>query len=233
MTPKIFSPKNTAQFFSEDHDYVLVYAKHKDVWRPELLPRSEESKARYSNPDDDPRGPWLSGALQALNYYSKGQYEVTSPSGKTFSNPKGTYWRHSKEKFLELEEDNRIWWGEKGDNVPRLKRFLSEVKDGIVPQTLWQYSDLGHTQQAKEELIEYMDFENSENVLNSVKPTRLIKKMVQIGTKKDEGDIILDFFVGSVSTAHHVGGNYPARRQCSPSRKVHCSFAWIKTLRRK
>lgn len=150
---KVFSPKNTAQYFSEDHDYILVYTKNKDVWRPELLPRSDDSIDRYKNPDDDPRGPWLSGAMQARNYYGKGIYEVTSPSGAKYSNPKGTYWRFSYEKFQELDRDNRIWWGENGSNVPRLKRFLSEVKQGVVPQTFWKYEDVGHTQEAKEELL--------------------------------------------------------------------------------
>lgn len=201
---KVFSPKNTAQYFSEDHDFILVYARNKDLWRPELLPRSEETMARYSNPDNDPRGPWLSGALQARNYYGKGQYEVTSPAGKRYSNPKGTYWRFSQERFDQLDKDNRIWWGENGDNVPRLKRFISEVKQGVIPQTLWKFEDVGHTQEAKEELIEYVEFENSENVLNSVKPSRLIRRALQIGTQADGGDIILDFFAGSGPTAHAV-----------------------------
>jgi adenine-specific DNA-methyltransferase len=201
---KVFSPKNTASYFSEDHDYILVYAKRKEIWEPQLLPRSEETIARYTNPDDDPRGPWLSGALQARNYYSKGQYEVTSPSGKKFSNPKGTYWRFSYERFLDLDKDKRIWWGESKDGVPRLKRFISEVKSGVVPQTLWKYEDVGHTQEAKEELLKYVDFDNSENVLNSVKPTRLLRNVVRIGTSSDTEDLVLDFFAGSGPTGHAV-----------------------------
>jgi adenine-specific DNA-methyltransferase len=201
---KVFSPKNTAAYFSEDHDYILVYAKRKDIWEPQLLPRSEETIARYTNPDNDPRGPWLSGALQARNYYSKGQYEVTSPSGKKFSNPKGTYWRFSYERFLDLDKDKRIWWGESEDGVPRLKRFISEVKSGVVPQTLWKYEDVGHTQEAKEELLKYVDFENSENILNSVKPTRLLRNVVRIGTSSDTEDLVMDFFAGSGPTGHAV-----------------------------
>ena len=201
---KVFSPKNTAAYFSEDHDYILVYAKQKDIWEPELLPRSEENIARYTNQDNDPRGPWMSGAIQARNYYSKGQYEVTSPTKKVFSNPKGTYWRYSFERFQELDKDNRIWWGENGDGVPRLKRFLSEVKSGVVPQTLWKYEDVGHTQEAKEELLKYVDFENTENILNSVKPTRLIRHAIRIGTSPNSNDLILDFFAGSGPTGHAV-----------------------------
>ena len=201
---KVFSPKNTAAYFSEDHDYVLVYARSKDSWEPSLLPRSDEIKARYLNPDNDPRGPWLSGALQARNYYSKGEYEVVSPTGKSFRNPKGTYWRFSKERFEELNSDKRIWWGESGDNVPRLKRFLTEVKDGVVPQTLWDYKLVGHTQEAKEELLELVKFTNSENVLNSVKPSRLLKHAIKIATSTSEPDIVLDFFAGSGPTGHAV-----------------------------
>ncbi len=201
---KVFSPKNTASYFSVDHDYIVIYARNKSVWRPRLLPRSKETENRYSNPDNDPRGPWLSGAFQARNYYSKGQYEVSSPSGKKFSNPKGTYWRVSYEKFLELDRDKRIWWGEAGDGVPRLKRFLSEVKDGVVPQTLWKYETVGHTQEAKEELLEFVDFSESENILNSVKPSRLLRHVIKIGTSPNDSDIVLDFFAGSGPTAHAV-----------------------------
>ena len=201
---KVFSPKNTASYFSEDHDYIVIYAKDKSSWRPTLLPRSDESVARYKNPDNDPRGPWLSGAIQARNFYSKGTYEVASPSGKTFSNPKGTYWRFSKERFDELNRDDRIWWGDNGDGVPRLKRFLSEVKDGVVPQTLWKYEAVGHTQEAKEELIKYVDFENSENILNSVKPSRLLMHAIRIGTNSSSQDIVMDFFAGSAPTAQAV-----------------------------
>ena len=201
---KVFSPKNTAATFSEDHDYLIAYARHKEMWKPGLLPRSEKNIARYQNPDSDPRGVWMSGAIQARNYYSKGQYQVTSPSGKVFSNPKGTYWRVSPEKFRELDTDNRIWWGESGDGVPRIKRFLSEVKQGVIPQTLWKYEEVGHTQEAKEELLRFVAFKQTENVLNSVKPSRLIRKILKIATNVDENDLVLDFFAGSGTTGQAV-----------------------------
>ena len=201
---KVFSPKNTARYFSEDHDYVLVYARDREAWSPSLLPRSEEAEARYTNPDDDPRGPWTSSDLTARNYYSLGQYEVIGPTGKTFGPGRGRYWRQTFEKFEEINADNRVWWGEDGNNMPRLKRFLTDVKQGVVPQTLWKFEDVGHTQDAKRELLKYVDFQETENVLNSVKPTRLICRMLQIATQPTEHDIILDFFAGSAVTGHAV-----------------------------
>ena len=194
---KVFSPKNTARHFSEDHDYIVVYAKHKDTWSPQLLPRSEEAIARYSNLDKDPRGPWTSSDLTARNYYGAGIYEVTGPTGKIFSSGKGRYWRQNLTKFQELDKDHRIWWGEAGENMPRLKRFLSEVKDGVVPQTLLLHTMVGHTQEAKKELLKYADFTETENVLNSVKPTRLLRHLLRIGTSPQSGDIVMDFFAGS------------------------------------
>jgi len=201
---KVYAPKNTAKYFSEDHDYILVYARNADVWRPNLLPRTKEADAHYGNPDNDPRGPWRADGVSARNYYSKGQYVVTSPSGKRFSPPKGRYWTVDHERFLELDRDNRIWWGATGNNMPALKRFLSEVKQGIVPQTLWKYRDVGHTQEAKKELLATVPFEYTENVLNTVKPPRLIQRMLQVATDSADGDIVLDFFAGSAVTAHAV-----------------------------
>ncbi len=197
-------PKNTARQFSEDHDYVVVYARDAARWTPVLLPRTEGANARYANPDDDPRGDWTSGDLTARNYYSEGLYEVTSPSGKTFTPTMGAYWRVKKEKFLSLNADKRIWWGENGNNMPRLKRFLNDVKPGIVPQTLWKHEDVGHTQESKKELLEFVKYEKTDNVLDSVKPTRLIQRMLTIGTSSEDGDIVLDFFAGSSTTGHAV-----------------------------
>jgi adenine-specific DNA-methyltransferase len=201
---KVFSPKNTAQHFSDDHDYVLAYARNAERWAPRLLPRSEEALARYTNVDNDPRGPWSSSDLTARNYYSEGSYDVTSPSGRVLKPTIGTYWRVSRKKFQQLDEDKRIWWGESGSNMPRLKRFVSEVKGGVVPQTLWFYKDVGHTQDAKRELIDKVKYTHTENVLNSVKPTGLIKRMLQICTSPDEADIVMDFFAGSNTTAQAV-----------------------------
>jgi adenine-specific DNA-methyltransferase len=201
---KVFAPKNTARQFSEDHDYVVIYARNAAIWAPLLLPRTEGANARYTNPDNDPRGDWTSGDLTARNYYSEGLYEVTSPSGKEFKPSMGTYWRMKRERFDSLDRDKRVWWGESGGSMPRLKRFLKDVKQGIVPQTLWKHEDVGHTQESKKELLNHVKYENTDNVLDSVKPTRLIQRMLTIGTSSENGDIVLDFFAGSSTTGHAV-----------------------------
>ena len=202
---KIFSPKNTARHFSEDHDYIVVYARNTDAWDRQLLPRTEAMEARYSNPDNDPRGDWTSGDVSARNYYGEGIYAVTCPSGRVIDGPPpGTYWRVSKERFDELDKDGRIWWGKDGNNTPRLKRFLNEVQTGRVPQTLWSYDEVGHTQEAKKELLALMRSPTSDTVFDTPKPTRLVRRMLQIATSPSENDIVLDFFAGTGSTMDAV-----------------------------
>ncbi|MFY1904779.1 site-specific DNA-methyltransferase [Achromobacter xylosoxidans] len=202
---KVFSPKNSARWFSEDHDYILVYAKQGESWSPQLLPQTEEMIARYKNPDNDPRGPWTSSDLAARNRYDAGLYPVNCPSGRVIQGPpRGRYWSISQSTFDNLNRDNRIWWGTDGDNMPRLKRFLSEVQQGRVPQTLWPYEEVGHTQDAKKTLLKYVQFEYTENVLNSVKPVELLQRVLQLAGQPNEGDIVLDFFSGSATTAHAV-----------------------------
>ncbi|WP_339380178.1 site-specific DNA-methyltransferase [Aeromonas media] len=202
---KVFSPKNSAKWFSEDHDYILVYAKSADSWAPNLLPQTDEMIARYKNPDNDPRGVWQSDNLTARNKYDAGLYSVTCPSGRLIDGPpKGSYWRVSQQNFKRLDAENRIWWGADGNNMPRLKRFLTEVKQGRTPQTLWTYKEVGHTQDAKKALLKYVQFEHTENVLNSVKPVELLQRVLQLTGQPNDGDIVLDFFSGSASTAHAV-----------------------------
>ena len=216
---KVYSPKNSARHFSEDHDYIVVYARNAEIWAPNLLPRTPEMEARYSNQDNDPRGPWKPGDLSARNFYGEGTYAITCPSGRVIDGPpSGTYWRVSKRKFEELDRDQRIWWGTNGSNVPAIKRFLSEVKAGRVPQTLWHYTEVGHTQEAKKELISLVEFPNSEVMFNTPKPTRLLRRVLQLTTKPGEhAEIVLDFFAGTGTTMDAVfrqnaedGGN----RQC-------------------
>ncbi|MCF7959887.1 MAG: site-specific DNA-methyltransferase [Pirellula sp.] len=211
--------KAPARHFSEDHDYVVVYALNAETWRPTLLPRSEEANARYGNSDSDHRGEWKAGDMTARNSYADGQYEVVSPSGNSFTPPRGRYWVVNKSRFDELNADNRIWWGENGTNMPSLKRFLTEVKQGMVPQTLWFYSDVGHTQEAKKELLEFVKYENTENVLDTVKPTRLIRRILQLATSPESNDIVLDFFGGSCTTGHAVMSQ---NREDGGNRKFIC-----------
>jgi site-specific DNA-methyltransferase (adenine-specific)/adenine-specific DNA-methyltransferase len=200
---KIFSPKNTARHLSESHDYILLYAKNSDIWKPNLIPRTDVQDRRYKNPDNDPRGPWSSSDCSARNYYGAGTYSITCPSGRTIEGPpKGMYWRFSKETFEQLNKENRIWWGKSGNNVPRFKRFLSEVKEGVVPETIWLHREVGNTQEAKKELLAICDFKDSQSVFITPKPVRLIKRILQIGSDKDS--LILDSFIGSGTTGHAV-----------------------------
>ena len=200
---KMDSPKNTALHFSEDHDYVLVYGRNAARWRPNRLPRSESMLKRYKNPDNDPRGPWLLGDLAARNRYSKGRYPIVTPSGKTIQGPPaGSYWRVSKEKFEKLDQDNRIWWGPSGSNRPGIKRFLSEVQEGLVPQTIWYWKEAGSTRHAKQELRKVLDLGPGEDSFVTPKPARLLRRILQVATDPDS--IILDSFAGSGTTAHAV-----------------------------
>ena len=202
---KVYAPKSSAKHFSEDHDYVLVYARNADTWRPVLLERTDAQNAVYKNPDKDPRGDWRPNNLAARNYYSKGTYSIRCPSGRIIPGPpSGSYWRVSEEKFWALDKDNRIWWGEDGNNVPAPKIFLSEVKDGRVPQTLWFYRDVGHNQESKRELLELLPMSSSDSVFDTPKPTRLIRRILDLATTEDEHDIVLDFFSGSGTTGHAV-----------------------------
>ncbi len=202
---RVYAPKSSARHFSEDHDYVLVFAKNADLWTPNLLPRTDEQNSVYKNPDDDPRGPWRPNNLAARNYYSKGTYEIKCPGGRVISGPpSGSYWRISEEKFRELDRDNRIYWGADGNNVPAPKIFLSEVKDGRTPQTIWTYKEVGHTQKAKKDLLDRVEFPSSELVFDTPKPTDLIRRMCLLATQPDETDLVLDFFAGSGTTLDAV-----------------------------
>lgn len=198
---KMFSPKNTARHLSESHDYILLYAKNAETWRPNLIVRTSAQDKRYKNPDNDARGNWQSSDLSARNFYSLGTYPITTPSGRVIKRPpKGRYWTVSKESFEELVKDNRIWWGKHGKNMPRVKRFLSEVKEGIVPQTIWTHDEVGNTQEAKKEIVQYLSDEGE--VFITPKPTRLIKRILHLATDKDS--LVMDSFAGSGTTGHAV-----------------------------
>ncbi len=205
---KMFSPKSTARHLSDMHDHILLFAKNIDRWERNLMPRGERHNKSYKNPDDDPRGPWTSGDLSARNYYSLGLYEITTPSGRVISGPpKGMYWRFSRDRFLELDRDKRIWWGNDGNNQPRLKRFLSEVMEGLVPQTIWFHTEVGNTQEAKKEVLTVLP--DVPDVFQTTKPERLLRRVLDIASAP--GDIVLDSFLGSGTTAavaHKLGRHY-------------------------
>lgn len=216
---KVYSPKNSAKHFSEDHDYIVVYAKNSEVWRPKLVPRSEGQYSAYKNRDNDARGPWKTSDLSARNPYSDGLYSVQSPSGRVIKGPPtGRYWTISKLKFESFDADNRIWWGNNGDSIPQLKRFLSDVKQGVVPQTMWFYKDVGHTQEAKKELVSIMSFADSESVFITPKPTRLLERIIQIAS--NPGDLVLDSFAGSGTTAHAVLKMNAANPEAEPRKFI-------------
>ena len=200
---KNYAPKSSALFFSEDHDYIMIYANKIDNFQMNLLPRTVSQDKIYKNLDSDSRGLWRPDNLSARNYYSKGTYGIECPSGRVIDGPPGgNYWRVSKDKFLELDQDNRIWWGKDGNNIPAIKRFLDEVKQGRTPQTYWPYEEVGHTQEAKKELLSMFDFPSSGDVFITPKPVRLIERILRIATKSDS--IVLDSFAGSGTTAHAV-----------------------------
>ena len=193
---KNYAPKSSARHFSGDHDHVLVYARDADRWIPNPMPRTEKQNKAYKNPDDDPRGRWRPNNLAARNFYSKGTYSIRCPGGRLIAGPPaGSYWRVSEEKFREMDREGRIWWGRNGNNVPAPKIYLDEVKQGIVPQTLWSYEDVGHTQVAKKEIVNLF----GSDVFGTPKPEQLIERIMHIAT--NPGDLVLDSFLGSGTTA--------------------------------
>lgn len=197
---RAFSPKNDAKYVSNSHDYVLMYARNISDFKIGQLDRSEEAESRYKNPDNDPRGKWTSGDLSVKTYNASSDYEIITPSGRKVLPPHGACWRVSKERFNELVDDNRIWFGENGDNVPRLKRFLSEIKEGIVPTSILFYKDVGHSQEGRQELKKIFD---DKGYFDGPKPVRLIRRLLTMANTDDDS-IILDFFSGSATTAHAV-----------------------------
>ena len=200
---KNYSPKNSAEFFSSDHDYVLIYAKSKMSLEIGSLDRTEAQEGRYRNPDHDSRGPWKPSGLDARNPYSKGLYSIQCPGGRKIDGPpRGNYWRVAEEKFGEMDKDNRIWWGADKNSIPQIKRFLSEIREGRVPQTIWFYADVGHTDEAKKELNQIVNFETTQDVFITPKPVALLNRVVQIFSEPDS--IVLDSFAGSGTTAHAV-----------------------------
>jgi adenine-specific DNA-methyltransferase len=216
---KADSPRNSARQFSADHDHVLVYSRLPD-WQPQRLPRTDESNAIYSNPDEDPRGDWIPGDPYANKPYSKGLFTISGPTGRSFSPPPGRFWRVSEEKLRALNAEGRIWWGPTGDARPSIKRYLTEVAD-LVPRTLWRKEHVGSNRTSKNEMRALFPDQPS---FGTPKPEALIQRVLQVATA--EGDIVLDSFLGSATTsavAHkmrrrHIGvevGEH-ARTHCIP-----------------
>ena len=193
--------------FSRSHDAILVYAKNNSSEKElNKLQRDEAANSRYKNPDNDPRGPWSSSDLSVGPAVESNIYEIVTPSGRSVYPPEGYSWRLNKERLDEFIKDNRIWFGENGNNVPRIKRFLSEVKDGVVAQTLWTYKEVGHNQDAKKEIKNLFE---GQAMFGTPKPEKLIQRIIQLGS--DEGDLVLDFFMGSATTqavAHKMNRKY-------------------------
>ena len=196
---RAFAPVNLKKHFSESHDYIVCYSKNINLSINNGLKRNEEADNRYSNPDNDPRGVWTSGDFSVGPAVESNIYKIASPSGRENYPPNGRSWRVSEEKFKEMLLDNRVWFGEDGNGVPRQKRFLSEVKNSITPMTIWKYIEVGHSQDATKKLKELFD---EVHVFDYSKTVELIKRCIELYTI--QGDIVLDFFSGSATTAHSV-----------------------------
>ena len=196
---RAYAPVNTKKRFSANHDFVVCYGKNIETLSF-LLKRTNEANDRYINPDNDPRGLYKPGDLSVGPIVEKQVYPIITPSGRKLHPPKGYCWRYTKDRYQELLEDNRIWFGENGNNVPAVKRFISEVKDGITPMTVWTYKEVGHTQDSKKEIKNI--FSDSDLPFETPKAIKFMERIIGLGTSSDS--IILDSFAGSGTTAHAV-----------------------------
>lgn len=196
---RAYAPIALKKHFSPSHDYVLVYARNLDQARCNGIPRTAEADARYKNPDNDPRGPWKSADLSVGPAVATRIYEIVTPSGRKVFPPEGRCWVYDEEGFRRQVQDNRIWFGPEGNNVPSVKKFLSEVKQGITPMTIWKYTEVGHSQDATKALKELFD---GKDYFDYPKPVPLIKRCLALYGSPD--DLVMDFFSGSATTAHAV-----------------------------
>ena len=198
---RAYSPKNDARFISNSHDYVLMFAKNINNFVIGRLERTEEANARYSNPDNDPRGVWKPSDMSVKTYNAESDYPITTPSGRIVEPPAGRCWSLSRNAFRERLQDNRIWFGPNGDGVPCIKRFLSELKyEGMAPTSILFYKDVGHSQEGAKELVSLM---GDKGVFDGPKPIRLIDRLLTLANLNNNS-IVLDFFSGSATTAHAV-----------------------------
>lgn len=198
---RAYSPKNDAKHVSNSHDYVCMYAKSIDYFKIGRLPRTEEADARYSNPDNDPRGVWKPSDLSVKTYNKSCDYLITTPSGRIVEPPAGRCWSLSEKAFSERLQDNRIWFGADGNSVPQMKRFLSELKfEGMAPTSLLFYKEVGHSQEGAKEVVELFE---GQGVFDGPKPTRLLQRLLRLANLEQDSTV-LDFFSGSATTAHAV-----------------------------
>ena len=196
----VYTVKNSARYMSDMHDFVLIYAKDKQRWKRNLRPRDEDTDEDYDNPDDDPNGPWISHALQSRNLYTKGTYGIVCPGGRVINGPPaGTYWRMSEENFWKTDAAKKIWWGKDGNNLPRVKEYLKDVKAGVVPATWWSYQYAGSNSSAKVALRQII---GDVQVFVTPKPVELVRRIIELAS--DEDSLILDSFAGSGATAHAI-----------------------------
>ena len=196
---KKYGLQNDAKYYSTSHEYLLSYAKKKYEFKPNLVDRTDQQDSRYKNPDNDPRGPWKSADLSVGRVTEKDRYIIKTPTGRVVNPPEGRSWVVGEDKFKELIADNRIWFGSKGNNVPSVKKFLTEVKQGLTPATFWDYDEVGHTDSSNKALKNLFE---GRSYFDYPKPIDFLKKAITIGS--NENDIVLDFFSGSASLAEAV-----------------------------
>ncbi len=214
---RAYSPKNDAKFVSNSHDYIIMYAKNIDSFKIGRLERTEEANARYSNPDNDPRGPWKPSDMSVKTYNKESDYPITTPSGRIVEPPAARCWRLSRNAFRERLADNRIWFGSDGNSVPCIKRFLSELKfDGMAPTSILFYKEVGHSQEGAKEVVALF---GDKGVFDGPKPVRLMQRLITLANLNDDS-IVLDFFSGSASTAH-------ALMKSNSEKNTHCKFILV------
>ena len=214
---RAYSPKNDARFISNSHDYILMFAKDINQFIVGRLERTAEANARYSNPDNDPRGDWKPSDMSVKTYNAESDYPITTPSGRVVEPPAGRCWSLSKNAFLERLRDNRIWFGADGNSVPCIKRFLSELKfDGMAPTSILFYKDVGHSQEGAKEVVALF---GDKGVFDGPKPVRLLQRLITLANLKEDS-IVLDFFSGSATTAH-------ALMKTNAEKEMHCKFILV------
>ncbi len=214
---RAYSPKNDARFISNSHDYVIMYCRNINSFTIGRLPRTEEANARYTNPDNDPRGVWKPSDISVKTYNAECDYPITTPSGRIVEPPAGRCWSLSKKAFFERLQDNRIWFGPNGDSVPSMKRFLTELKfEGMAPTSILFYKEVGHSQEGAKELVSLM---GDKGVFDGPKPLRLMERLLTLANLKNDS-IVLDFFSGSGSMGHAV-------MKYNAEKSKHCKFILV------